>query len=144
VARNKAAHLRQVAAPRPLQDFQFGLHAAYFRANFFEEALTLTLCLAHDEHGLALRLFLGFLAQLLGRNESVVHSAIAFAKRAQLFVKRARFLIEILIDATQSFQFVGDLIAKLVYAGWLIATESVAKIVTPYIERREMESFINH
>ena len=51
--------------------------APYFSANFLEQPLSLALCLAHDQHRLALGLLLRLLAQLLRRDEGVIQRAIA-------------------------------------------------------------------
>ena len=61
-----------------------------------------------------LRLLADLAAQLLRRDERLVDRLVALAERAQLLVEAARLRVEILIDARQPLELLGDLIAELV------------------------------
>ena len=90
------------------------------------------------------RLLADLAAKLLRRDERVVDRLVALAKRAQLLVKAARLGVEILIDSRQALELLGDLLAELIDALGIEAAQGFPELVSPNVERREMEGFVNH
>src|SRR6185437_10218490 len=83
-------------------------------------------------------------AELLRRDERFVDRLVALAKGAELLVKAARFVVEVLVDAREPLQLFGHLVAELVHPLGIVAAERLAEIVPAHIQRREVKSLVDH
>src|SRR5262249_21978868 len=120
------------------------LDTPHLGARLVEEAFGLRACLADDELPFLFGLLPDLVAQLLRGDQRVIDRLVSFTKRSELFVKPARLGVEILIDARQPLELLGDLIAELVDALGIVAADRLAELVSARIERREMEGLVDH
>src|SRR5439155_890279 len=110
----------------------------------FEDAPCLGLRLSHDDLGLALSGGARFLAQLLRRDERLVHRALTLPVYAQLLPERRQPLLEHRLLAQDPLELVGDAYAEVLDAERLVAAQAATELLLAHIVRREMEGVAAH
>jgi hypothetical protein len=68
-----------------------------------------------------------------------VEGLVALAEGSELLVKASRFGFQVLALPNESLDLLGDLIAELIDAGFVVPAQRVPEVVAPDVERREME-----
>jgi hypothetical protein len=138
------AQLRQKCTPCPPERLQLLFGAANFFAHHLELAFPFGLRLTQQHLGFALGLFPDLGPQLLGTHQRFIDRLVAILKAAQLLAGHAQLRFALLMRARQPLQFFGDLLAELIDARAIIATQRVAEVVAPRIECCEMEATVCH
>src|SRR5262249_7616914 len=90
------------------------------------------------------RLFADLAAQLLRRYQRVVDRLVALTEGTELFVKTARFGVELLVDARQPLELFGHLLAELIHTLGIEAAQRFSELVAPNVGGRGMEGFVDH
>src|SRR2546425_214323 len=98
----------------------------------------------HDDLGLALGRGALFLAQLLRRDERLVHRALPLPVHAQLLPERRQPLFEHRFLAQDPLELIGDAHAEVLDAERLVAAQAAAELLLAHVVRREMEGVAAH
>ena len=120
------------------------LHAANLAARVLDDTVRLGAGLSDDELSLLVGLLADVAAELLRRDQCLVDRFVAFAERAELLVEAFCFGFELLVEARQAFQLLGDLVAELVDSLGIVAADRFAELVAANVERCEVEGFVHH
>src|SRR5207247_4280273 len=109
-----------------------------------EEAPPLGLGLAHHDLRLPLRRRMGRLAQLLRRDQRLVHRALPLAVGAELLAQRRHPLLEHGLLAQDPLQLVRHADAEVLHADRLVAAQALAKLLFTHVERCEVKRGFAH
>src|SRR5215831_10175350 len=120
------------------------LHPADFAARLLDDAVRLGPCLPDDELPFLVGLLADVAAELLRGDQCLVDRLVPLAERAELLVEALGFGLELLVEARQAFQLLGDLVAELVDALGIVAANRLAELVAANVERCEVEGFVHH
>src|SRR5262249_12854633 len=131
---HQIAQLREIRATRVLESRHAVLNPANLSARVLDDPSCLGARFAQDELRLFVRLLADVAAQLLRRNQRLVDRLVTLAERAKLLVKSTSLGLELLIQARQSLQFLGHLVAELVHALGIVAANRLAELVAANVE----------
>src|SRR5438552_3831862 len=100
--------------------------------------------LTHDDLGFALGRRARLLAELLRRDERLVHRALSLPVHAQLLPERRQPLLEHRLLAQDALELIGDAHAEVLDAERLVAAQAATELLLAHIVRREMEGVAAH
>src|SRR5690606_8345373 len=134
--------LSEVGATRAVELLDVRLQRRNLLPRLRDDLLRRRLRLAAHQLGLARRLVLHFLAQLLRRDQGLVDRLVALAVMLELLVAVADLGLELAIRADQALEFLRQLLAELVHALAVVAAHRAAEVIAPHIHRRQVEDVV--
>src|SRR2546425_675770 len=86
----------------------------------------------------------GLLAQLLGRDQRLVHGPLPVPERPQLLAQRRQPLLQLRLLSQDALQLVGHAHPEVLHADRLVAAQRAAKLLLADVERRQAERVFAH
>src|SRR5436309_214048 len=139
--RAKSRHIRLKLA---LDVGALPLDLALRGPRLFDHAPRLGLRLTHDDLGFALGRRARLFAELLRRDERLVHRALPLPVHTQLFPQGRQPLFEHRLLAQDPLELVRDAHAEVVDAQRLVAPQAAAELLLADVVRREVERVAAH
>ncbi len=131
-------------ATRPDERFHLVLNRAYLSPCRFDDLVAFGLGFTKDELCLLVRLLANVPTQLLRGDQCFVERLVALTKGTELFVEPFRLVLQFLALLEEVLHLGGDLVAELVDARLVVATQRGAEVIPPDIQRSQMKGFVFH